>query len=183
MEGSIHREISVNLLLLVKDTESELLSFHQEVKRFQREWTCWHSTNRCSTVYFNLHTWQESLSLILALKSLSLFFQDVMVYFKLKHRKLFIFCAWAGMEERICLSCEASLNKTNFWCRFLEWFRYIKRACLPASGRWFLKWLNWLIRNYQVIFVMTSKDFPPMLWYCVTQANNYMKYYHAYLSL
>ena len=39
---------------MVKDTEDELLSFHQEVKRFQKEWTCWHSTNRCSTVCFKL---------------------------------------------------------------------------------------------------------------------------------
>ena len=59
------------LSLLVKDTEGELLSFHQEVKRFQKEWTCWRSTNRCSRVCFDSHTWQESLSVILALKSLS----------------------------------------------------------------------------------------------------------------
>ena len=34
----------------------ELLSFHQEVKRFQKERICWHSTNQCYRVYFDSHT-------------------------------------------------------------------------------------------------------------------------------
>ena len=25
--------------------------------------------------------------------------------------------------------------------------------------------------NYQVVFVITTKSFPPMLWDCITQAN------------
>ena len=28
-----------------------------------------------------------------------------------------------------------------------------------------------MFRNYQVILVITTKGFPPMLWYCITQAN------------
>ena len=47
------------------------MSFHQRVERFQKEWTYWHSPNRCSRVCFDSHTWQQSLSVILALKSLS----------------------------------------------------------------------------------------------------------------
>ena len=42
--------------------------------------------------------------------------QDVMVYFKLKHGKLYVFCEleWKNVERRNCLICEASVNKTNF---------------------------------------------------------------------
>ena len=32
------------------------MSFHQEVKRFQKERICWHSTNQCYRVYFDSHT-------------------------------------------------------------------------------------------------------------------------------
>ena len=28
-----------------------------------------------------------------------------------------------------------------------------------------------MFRNYQVILVITTKGFPQMLWYCITQAN------------
>ena len=135
MERSILREISVNLSLLVKDTEGELLSF-------QKEWTCWHSTNRCSRVCFNSHTTGVTVSNF-GLEKFFATVQDVMVYFKLKRRKLHVFCEldWKNVP-RNCLIREASLNKTNFWCRFLERFRYLKRACLPASERWVLKWLS-----------------------------------------
>ena len=42
--------------------------------------------------------------------------QDVMAYFKLKYRKLCVFCEleWKNVKRRNCLICEASLNKTNF---------------------------------------------------------------------
>ena len=53
---------------MVKDSKGELLAFHQEVKRFQKERICWHSTNQCNRVYFDSHTWQESVSVILTLK-------------------------------------------------------------------------------------------------------------------
>ena len=68
--------------------------------------------------------------------------------------------------------CESSVNKTNFWCRFLERLRYIRRVCLPASGGQVLKWLNWLMfGNYKVIFVTKTKGFPPVPWDYITQAN------------
>ena len=28
-----------------------------------------------------------------------------------------------------------------------------------------------MFRNYQVILITTTKGFPPMLWYCITQAS------------
>ena len=90
MEGSILRETSVNLILIGQRHWGQLLSFHQEVKRFRKEWTCWHSTNRRSTVCFDSHTWQESLSNF-GLEKFVASVQDVMVYFKLKHRKLYLF--------------------------------------------------------------------------------------------
>ena len=42
--------------------------------------------------------------------------QDVMIYFKRKHRKLYVFCEleWKKVLRRNCLICLASLNKTNF---------------------------------------------------------------------
>ena len=76
--------------LLVKDTEDELLSFHQEVKRFQKEWTCWHSTNRCSKVCFNSHVTGVTVSSF-GLDKFVASVEDVMVYFEVKHRKLYVF--------------------------------------------------------------------------------------------
>ena len=42
--------------------------------------------------------------------------QDVIFYFKLKRRKLYVFCQleWKNVYLRKCLICEASLNKMNF---------------------------------------------------------------------
>ena len=97
----------------------ELLSFHQEVKRFQKERICWHSTNQCYRLHFDSHTWQESLSVILTLKRfLRVYRLQWFNYFKLKQRKLQIFCEfeWNSYNATIVSSVNpASIFKMNFW--------------------------------------------------------------------
>ena len=109
------------------------LSFHQGVKRFPKEWTCRHSTKRCSRVFFDSHTSVTVSNCVLETFVVSV--QEVMVYIKSKHTKLYVFCnfEWNNVQRRNFLIFKSSIKRTNFWWRFLERLRYIKRV---LAGKW-----------------------------------------------
>ena len=151
MKGSILREIFVNLIVIGQGHWGRVITERASCHR--------------STVWFNSHTWQQSLSVILALKSLSRVYRMWWFILNWNIESFMFFVSLNGRTYNAAIVRSvrpASTRRTTYWCRFLERFRYIKCTCLPASGRWVLKWLNWLFRNYQVIFVITSKDFPPV---------------------
>ena len=113
------------LSLLVKDSKGELLAFHQEVKRFQKERICWHSTNQCCRVYFDSHTWQESLSVILTLKRflrvyrLQWFIKLLFLNWRKESFKFFVNLNGRTYNATIIFIVSsvnpASILKMNFW--------------------------------------------------------------------